>query len=150
MVLLLIFLYLLLFFFQNFLHKEEESSSTPNKSLFFSLLFLLVSLLFKGDFRDTGFHLQILFLGAGALVIYLCFLSKTGWEQVITSLSYIIRNVIIGGVITESTSVFLRNSILYLTVNLLIFCGLVKKKKNHSKAFLIKEKSEFFSVNSFF
>lgn len=139
LVLLLILLYLLLFFFQNFLHKEEESSSTPNKSLFFALLFLLVSLLFKMDFRDTGFHLQILFLGAGALVIYLCFISKTGWEQVITSLSYIIINVIIGGVITESTSVFLRNSILYLTVNLLIFCYFygtsLKKKESLKKIF---------------
>jgi hypothetical protein len=89
------------------------------------------------DFRDTGFHLQILFLGAGALVIYLCFISKTGWEQVITSLSYIIINVIIGGVITESTSVFLRNSILYLTVNLLIFCYFygtsLKKKESLTK-----------------
>lgn len=134
LVLLLLFIYILLFFFQYLFHKEEESSSTPNKSLFFSLLLLLVSLLFIGDFRDPGFHLQILFLGAGALVIYLCFLSKTGWEQVITSISYIIINVIIGGVITESTSVFLRNSILYLTVNLLIFCYLygASLKKNQS------------------
>lgn len=144
LVLLLIFLYLLLFFFQNFLHKEEESSSTPNKSLFFSLLFLLVSLLFIGYFRDTGFHLQILFLGAGALVIYLCFLSKTGWEQVITSLSYIIINVIIGGVITESTSVFLRNSILYLTVNLIIFLWASFKKKESLKSIFDQGKVRIF------
>lgn len=132
LVLQLIFIYLLRFLF---LHKEEES---PNKSLFFSLLFLLLCI---GDFRETGFHLQILFLGAGALVIYLCFLSKTGWEQVITSLSYIIINVIIGGVITQNTSVFLHHSIPYLTVNLLIFFyfygASFKKKESLQKIFYL-------------
>ncbi len=39
----------------------------------------------------------------------------------ITSLLYIIINLIIGGVITESTSVFLLNSILYLMMNFIIF-----------------------------
>lgn len=108
LVLLILFLYLLQFLFYQFLHKEEEASSTPpNKKLFFSLLVLLLSLLLiglliiGGDFK-TGFHLKILFVGAGALVIHLCFLSRTGWEQLLTSLCYIIINLIIGGVLTRA------------------------------------------------
>ena len=141
LVLLLIFLYLLFFFFKNFINKEEESSSTPNKSLFFALLFLFVSLFLILDWRDPGFHfhLQILFLGAGALVIHFCFLSKTGWEQILTSLSYIMINLIIGRFLTENTSVFFQNSILYLTVNLLIFFYLygasIKKKESLKSIF---------------
>ena len=135
----LVFLYLLQFFFQKFFHIDDiddQSGSTPTKSLFFSLLFLLVFLFFIGDFdlRDTGFHLKILFLGAGSLVIYFCFLSKTGWELVITSLCYTIINIIIGGVIADSRSVFLRSSILYLTVILFIFfniyCASLKRDES--------------------
>lgn len=130
LVLLLIFLYLLRFLF---LHKKEEC---PKKSLFFSLLFLLLCI---GNFRDTYFHLQILFLVAGALIIYFCFLSKTGWEQVITSLSYIMINLIIGGVITQNTSVFFNYSIPYLIINIFIFIYLYvasfKKKESLKNLF---------------
>lgn len=119
LVLILIFLYLLHFFFR----KEEESGSTPKKSLFFSLLFLLFSLFFTGHFyfTDTGFHLKILFLWAGALVIHLCFLSTTGWEQVITSLFYMFTNVIIGRILSDSTAIFFCISVLYLIFNFFIF-----------------------------
>lgn len=141
MVLILIFLYLFLFFF----HKEEESGSTPKKSLFFSLLFLLFSLFFTGhfSFSDTGFHLKILFLWAGALVIHLCFLSKTGWEQVITSLFYMFTNVIIGRILSDSTAIFFCISVLYLTLNLFIFLFLwVSSLKTEESLINIFEKGK--------
>lgn len=87
----LVFLYLLQFIL---------SRINRSQSLFFSFFFLLVSLIIEDlNFGDPDFQLKILFLAT--VVFDFCFLSETGWELVITTLSYIILHFLIGGLLKD-------------------------------------------------